>query len=61
MKTSKPYTNATFSKRVDHEAGRHRTPRAQSEPLVCNLCGAIYSERHWTLGEEPKKLARRRD
>jgi hypothetical protein len=25
----KKYTNATFTKRVDHEAGRHRTLRAE--------------------------------
>ena len=56
----KPYTNATFTKRVDHEAGRHRPTRAISEPAVCEVCGASYSKRRWkaanagSLNERPK-------
>lgn len=49
MSNKRPYTNVTFTKRVDHEAGRHRPPRAGSEPAVCELCGAVYSNRRWTL------------
>ncbi|HKZ78829.1 MAG TPA: BCAM0308 family protein [Pyrinomonadaceae bacterium] len=48
MRSKKPYTNATFTKRVDHEAGRHHTARAMSEPAVCKSCGAIYANRRWT-------------
>jgi len=48
MRSKKPYTNATFTKRVDHEAGRHRPARAQSEPAVCEQCGAVYANRRWT-------------
>ena len=48
MRSKKPYTNATFTKRVDHEAGRHRTPRALKEPAVCEVCGAVYVNRRWT-------------
>jgi hypothetical protein len=48
MRSKKPYTNATFTKRVDHEAGRHRPPRAMSEPAVCESCGATYVNRRWT-------------
>jgi|SRR6266496_436560 len=48
MRSKKPYTNATFTKRVDHDAGRHRASRAMSEPAVCENCGAVYSNRHWT-------------
>ena len=48
MRSKKPYTNTTFTKRVDHEAGRHRTPRALSEPAVCEECGAISAKRRWT-------------
>jgi hypothetical protein len=49
MRSKKRYTNATFTKRVDHEAGRHRTPRAGEEPQVCEECGAVYADRRWTL------------
>ena len=49
MSGNKKYTNATFTKRVDHEAGRHRTPRAGKEPEVCEDCGAVYADRRWTL------------
>jgi NMD protein affecting ribosome stability and mRNA decay len=47
MRGNKRYTNATFTKRVDHEAGRHRTVRAQPEPTVCGICGAVYKKRRW--------------
>ncbi len=47
MRSDKPYTNATFTRRVDHEAGRHRPPRAPAEPRVCVTCGAVYSRRRW--------------
>ncbi|HET9787746.1 MAG TPA: BCAM0308 family protein [Pyrinomonadaceae bacterium] len=48
MRSKKRYTNTTFTKRVDHEAGRHRPPRAKSEPEVCETCGAVYANRRWT-------------
>jgi predicted Zn-ribbon and HTH transcriptional regulator len=48
MRSKKPYTNATFTKRVDHEAGRHRPSRAMSEPAVCEQCGSVYANRRWT-------------
>ncbi len=48
MRSKKKYTNATFTKRVDHEAGRHRTLRAMGEPSVCEDCGgALYAKRRW--------------
>lgn len=47
MRSKKRYTNVTFTKRVDHEAGRHHTIRAESEPIVCGTCGAIYKKRRW--------------
>ena len=58
MRTSKRYSNATITKRVDHEAGRHRTPRALAEPATCTRCGAIYCERRWrsaTIARESGK------
>lgn len=62
MRSKKPYSNVTFTKRVDHEAGRHRAFRAQSEPAVCEGCGAVYSKRRWrsassNVENEPQKPA----
>ena len=51
MKGNKSYTNTTFTKRVDHEAGRHRTKRAPQEPAVCESCGAVYAKRRWTAAD----------
>ncbi len=51
---NKRYTNTTFTKRVDHEAGRHRTRRSPAEPMVCEGCGAVYSRRRWTRKSELK-------
>jgi len=48
MPVRKKYSNATFTKRVDHEAGRHRPSRAINEPTVCEECGAVYANRRWT-------------
>lgn len=48
MPGNKQFTNASFTKRVDHEAGRHRTKRAPKEPAVCGSCGAVYASRRWT-------------
>ena len=47
MRTTKPYTNATFTKRVDYDGGRHRTKRAPTEPRYCPHCGAVYAKRRW--------------
>lgn len=47
MRSNKRYTNTTFTRRVDHEAGRHRTRRAPKEPAVCGSCGAVYANRRW--------------
>jgi hypothetical protein len=48
-KSDKRYTSETLTKHVDHEAGRHRTRRAPAEPLVCEVCGDVYSDRRWTI------------
>ena len=48
MRSAKPYTNATFTKRVDHAAGRHRGRRAPSEPAICPGCAAVYVHRRWS-------------
>lgn len=49
MKSSKKYTNQTFTHRVDHEAGRHREDAAIPEPAVCEACGNVYADRRWAL------------
>ena len=51
--SSRRYTNATFTKRVDHEAGRHRGPRSPAEPLACTQCGAEYRRRRWVRAGTP--------
>ena len=51
MRSNKRYTNTTFTKRVDHEAGRHHTRRAAKEPTVCASCGAVYANRRWTAAD----------
>ena len=48
MRTHKRYTNTTFTHRVDHDGGRHRTPRAPAEPILCAGCGAVYVNRRWS-------------
>ena len=48
MRGRKPFSNTTFTKRVDHDGGRHRTTRAMSEPAICQHCGSIYANRRWT-------------
>ena len=47
MRSNNQFTNTTFTKRVDYEAGRHRSPRAIKEPAVCGNCGAVYVNRRW--------------
>ncbi len=47
MRSQKRYTNQTFTHRVDHEAGEHRTERAMEEPAVCDVCGEVYADRRW--------------
>ena len=50
MPVRRKFSNATFTKRVDHDGGRHRSSRAISEPAVCKECGAVYASRRWTAG-----------
>jgi len=47
MHSMKKYTNVTFTKRVDHDGGRHRTARNPVEPTVCSKCGAVHSGKRW--------------
>ncbi|MGH9761131.1 MAG: hypothetical protein ACREDR_17005 [Blastocatellia bacterium] len=55
MRTSKHYTNTSFTKRVDHVEG-HASRRAAREPRVCTSCGSFYEGRRWTL---PRNLTHR--
>ncbi len=52
MRSNKKYTNETFTKRVDHDAGRHRPARALPEPAVCEECGDVYADRRWSRADE---------
>jgi NMD protein affecting ribosome stability and mRNA decay len=58
MRTSKRWTNVTFTKRVDREAGQHRGPAAVPGPRICERCGAVYSKRRWTVSStlSPRRL-----
>jgi hypothetical protein len=58
MRINKRYTNQTFTKRVDHEAGRHRTWRALAEPAVCADCGDVYADRRWSKPDAARKSAK---
>lgn len=51
MRSKKRFTNTTFTRRVDHEAGRHHTKRGGREPAACALCGALYFKRRWIAAE----------
>lgn len=61
MRSGKPYTNATFTKRVDHHGGRHRSSRAPAEPAVCAACGAVYAKRRWSQTPSARVRAGRAD
>ncbi len=49
MANNQKFTKQSISKRVDHEAGSHRPPRAMPEPAVCEKCGDVYADRRWSL------------
>lgn len=50
MRTAKRYTNTTFTRRVDHDGGRHRTAKAAPGPRTCGECGALYRNKRWMAG-----------
>lgn len=54
MRTSKRYTNTTFTRRVDHEAGSHRGPAAAAGTRVCARCAAVWVNRRWSAGATPR-------
>jgi hypothetical protein len=61
MRSQKRYTNSTFTKRVDHEAGRHHAPRGAAEPALCTACGAVYADRRWiAAGAAPENKKQKR-
>ena len=61
MRSNKPFTNQTFTKRVDHEAGRHRPPRGINEPAVCSACGAVYANRRWSAADSPVRINKHKE
>lgn len=58
MRSQKKYTNQTFTKRVDHEAGEHRPEQALAEPAVCKICGDVYADRRWTKPDPERETAK---
>ena len=52
MFTHKPYTNTTFTRRVDYDGGRKRPPRKVAGVIVCPECGAIYAKGRWTTAAD---------
>lgn len=58
MRSPKKHTNQTYTKRVDHEAGSHRQPRAMAEPAVCKICGDVYADRRWSLPDARRDSAK---
>ncbi|MEW6207585.1 MAG: BCAM0308 family protein [Acidobacteriota bacterium] len=55
MRSSKRYSNQTFTKRVDHDSGRHRPQRSPAEPLLCERCKAVYVHRRWISAREMRQ------
>lgn len=56
--SSKPYTNTTFTKKIDHDGGAKREPAAFAGLAVCKTCGAVYQNKRWyPKPDEPMKLA----
>ena len=55
MQSQKKYSNATFTKRVDHEAGRHRPARSRAGAVECSICGAVYTKRRWVTAGVAQK------
>ncbi len=58
MRSPKKHTNQTYTKRVDHEAGRHRPAKAMAEPAVCQVCGDVYADRRWSLPDAQRDSAK---
>lgn len=56
MKSAKKYTNAGFTKRVDHEAG-HAPRTRESEPAICTECHSILDKGRWTLASAGEIVA----
>lgn len=63
--SSKPYTNTTFTKRIDHDGGAKHEPRALAGFAVCKTCGAYYENKRWypkpekpikRIGEVPEEV-----
>lgn len=50
MRTSKRWTNVTFTRRVDRAAGRRRADAALAGRPVCAGCGAVNLKRRWVRG-----------
>ena len=54
MPHAKSLSHRTHTRRIDHNGGRHRTPRAPSEPAICPGCRAVYVHRRWSAAPEAR-------
>lgn len=52
MQTTKRYTNATFTKRIDHEGGAKRGAAKMPSPAICPKCDSVYSNGYWTARKQ---------
>ncbi|HQZ98166.1 MAG TPA: BCAM0308 family protein [Pyrinomonadaceae bacterium] len=57
MVTKKHYTNETFTKRVDHEGGEHRSHDSSIGTAHCIECGAIYTDKRWVARSDSKETS----
>ncbi|HRJ88849.1 MAG TPA: BCAM0308 family protein [Pyrinomonadaceae bacterium] len=56
MKSAKRYTNATFTKRVDHDSGEHRGEAKMRSPAICDKCGSIFDHGRWVAKESVREI-----
>lgn len=58
MKSTKKYTTQTFTKRVDHEGGIHRSSHKLGEPAFCQKCGSVYGNGRWVTAGVARENAK---
>lgn len=51
MANARRWTNATFTHRVDHEAGAHRSARRVGSARVCEHCGNAFVRGRWVAAD----------
>lgn len=46
MRSNKHYSNTNLTKRIKRSQDRFHPDRGMMEPAICQLCHAIYADRH---------------